>query len=128
LDHRSYIATQKLIGPVLKPDVARNTEARSKRPSNDSRGAADQGGDAQGEQVPAVELKGDQNTEIIFEGKAKASFLGADKTWGDSVSGNLTVRKDKASGKHWLQINAEHVRSWSDFCTSIAVHIQVWQG
>jgi hypothetical protein len=70
---------------------------------------ADQGGDAPDEQLPPVELKGDENTEIAFSGKAKAAFLGAGNKWEGGVTGDLTVRKDKPSGKQWLQVNATQV-------------------
>ena len=53
-----------------------------------------------------MELKGDEKTEIQFSGKTSFRFMLEGK-WGDGTVGALTIRKDKASGKSWLQVNNE---------------------
>ena len=64
------------------------------------------------EQTAPVKLKGTGDTEILFEGKAKALFLEQPGKWSEAgVVGTLTVRKHKGSGAHWLQINSEQARS-----------------
>ena len=65
---------------------------------------ADEG--AEKEPVQKVELKGDDKTEIQFSGKTSFRFM-LDGKWGDGTVGALTIRKDKASGKSWLQVNNE---------------------
>lgn len=61
---------------------------------------------AEKEPTQKVELKGDEKTEIKFSGKTSFRFM-VDGKWSDGTVGALTVRKDKASGKYWLQVNSE---------------------
>jgi hypothetical protein len=58
-----------------------------------------------------VELKGSKDTEIVFSGKSKVAHLESKGAWGAQVIGTLTVRKDIPSGKHWLQVNGQQVRT-----------------
>ena len=53
-----------------------------------------------------MELKGDDKTDIIFSGKTSFRTM-TDKQWSDGTVGMLSVRKDKASGSHWIQVNSE---------------------
>lgn len=61
---------------------------------------------AEQEPTQKVELKGDDKTEIQFSGKTSFRCM-SDGKWGDGTVGALTVRKDKSSGKSWLQVNNE---------------------
>lgn len=70
-------------------------------------------GEAADDEEPTknVELKGSKDTEIVFSGKSKVAHLEGKGVWGAQVIGTLTVRKDIPSGKHWLQVNGQQVRT-----------------
>lgn len=61
---------------------------------------------AEKEPTQKVELKGDDKTDIQFSGKTTFRFM-VDGKWTDGTLGALTVRKDKASGTSWIQVNNE---------------------
>ena len=72
-----------------------------------------------------VELKGSEHTEILFTGKCKVLHKRFQKLpkndddqdkdsapageWTGGVTGTFTVRKDKRSSVHWLQVNSQQV-------------------
>lgn len=65
------------------------------------------GDDEEAQEKPTkVEIKGDDKTDITFAGKTAFRTKGA-SGWGDPVSGLLTLRRDKASGRCWMQVNSE---------------------
>jgi hypothetical protein len=65
--------------------------------------------EAEKEPVQKVELKGDDKTDILFSGKTtfRTKLTDAANPWTPATAGALTVRKDKASGAAWLQVNNE---------------------
>jgi hypothetical protein len=78
--------------------------------------------EAEKEPMQKVELKGDDKTDILFSGKTtfRTKLTDAANPWTPATAGALTVRKDKASGAAWLQVNNE-----SKVCppNSIPLHV-----
>jgi hypothetical protein len=58
------------------------------------------------EETAKVELKGDGKTDIVFASKASFRLMN-DGKWGEPTVGALSIRRDKASGTSWLQMNSE---------------------
>eukprot|EP00892_Ulva_mutabilis_P001649 jgi/Ulvmu1/11485/UM077_0034.1 len=75
-------------------------------PADNGSGAAADADEEPQEKAEKVDIKGDDKTDITFSGKASFRSKG-DAGWGDPIVGLLTLRKDKASGRHWLQVNSE---------------------
>ena len=51
-------------------------------------------------------MKGDDKTDITFSGRA-AFRVKNEGGWAEPIVGILTLRRDKASRRCWLQVNSE---------------------
>lgn len=68
--------------------------------------------DEQEEEEPqeTVEIKGNEDCEILVTGRAKMTVKQDDGSYDGGVVGTLTLRKAKESSQCWVQVNGQTVR------------------
>lgn len=109
------------LSPVLcvRSSPSTRTHHRRLSPNSERTTAGDDGdkgnaddGEQEEEEEPSakVEIKGNDDCDILFTGRAKMAVKGDEGEYDGGVVGTLTLRRAKASSQCWVQVNGQTVR------------------